>query len=42
MWAVVAVLCFVQATDPTTLGMKALEDGKYDAAVEAFIKAIAD
>jgi len=35
-----AVLFFLQATDPTTDGMKALEEGKYEAAVEAFTKAI--
>jgi Tfp pilus assembly protein PilF len=35
-----ALLFFLQATDPTSDGMKALEEGKYDAAVEAFTKAI--
>jgi len=35
-----AVLFFLQATDPTTEGMKALEEGKYEAAVAAFQKAI--
>jgi len=35
-----AVLFFLQATDPTSEGMKALEAGKYEAAVAAFQKAI--
>jgi Tfp pilus assembly protein PilF len=35
-----AVLFFLQATDPTSEGMKALEEGKYEAAVAAFQKAI--
>jgi Tfp pilus assembly protein PilF len=35
-----ALLFFLQATDPTSDGMKALEEGKYEAAVEAFTKAI--
>src|ERR1700730_13921046 len=35
-----ALLFFLQATDPTSHGMKALEEGKYEAAVEAFTKAI--
>ncbi len=35
-----ALLFFLQATDPTADGMKALEEGKYEAAVEAFTKAI--
>jgi tetratricopeptide (TPR) repeat protein len=39
MWAVAAFLLFLQA-DYTTEGMKALDDGKYDAAVQAFRKAI--
>lgn len=41
MWALVAALLFVQSTDFTSEGMKALEEGKYDAAVEAFRKVIA-
>ena len=41
MRAIAAVLLFfLQATDPTSDGMKALEEGKYEAAVEAFTKAI--
>jgi tetratricopeptide (TPR) repeat protein len=39
MWAVAALLFFLQA-DYTTEGMKALDEGKYDAAVQAFRKAI--
>src|SRR5437870_5719440 len=39
MRALVALLFFLQA-DPTTEGMKALEEGKYPAAVEAFTRAI--
>jgi tetratricopeptide (TPR) repeat protein len=39
MWAVAAFLLFFQA-DYTTEGMKALDEGKYDAAVQAFRKAI--
>jgi len=35
------LLFFLQAADPASEGMKALEDGKYDAAVVAFQKAIA-
>jgi Tfp pilus assembly protein PilF len=35
-----AWLFFLQAADPTSDGMKALEEGKYEAAVEAFTKAI--
>ena len=39
MWAVAAFLLFLQA-DYTADGMKALDEGKYDAAVQAFRKAI--
>src|ERR1035437_1587852 len=39
MWAAAAFLLFLQA-DYTTDGMKALDDGKYEAAVQAFRKAI--
>lgn len=39
MWAVAAFLLFLQA-DYTTEGMKALDEGKYEAAVQAFRKAI--
>jgi Tfp pilus assembly protein PilF len=35
-----AILFFLQASDPTSDGMKALEEGKYQAAVAAFQKAI--
>src|SRR5579871_3742966 len=42
MWAVVAALFLFQAADPTSEGMKALEENRYDAAVAAFTKAIAD
>lgn len=41
MWAVAAVLFFLQGADFNSEGMKALEAGKYDAAEEAFHKAIA-
>jgi Tfp pilus assembly protein PilF len=41
MWAIVTALFFLQAADPTAEGMKALEDGKYEAAVQSFTKAIA-
>ena len=39
MWAVAAFLLLLQA-DYTTEGMKALDEGKYDAAAQAFRKAI--
>jgi tetratricopeptide (TPR) repeat protein len=39
MWALAAFLLFAQA-DYTTEGMKALDEGKYDSAVQAFRKAI--
>jgi tetratricopeptide (TPR) repeat protein len=41
MWAIVAALLFVQAPDFNSEGMKALEAGKYDAAEQAFQKAVA-
>jgi tetratricopeptide (TPR) repeat protein len=41
MWALVAALFFLQASDPFADGQKALEEGKYEAAVESFTKAIA-
>jgi len=41
MWAIAAVLFFLQAADYSSEGMKALEAGKYDAAEQAFQKAIA-
>jgi Tfp pilus assembly protein PilF len=40
MWAIAAVLFFFQASDFSSAGMKALEEGKYEAAVQAFTKAI--
>src|ERR1039457_4520661 len=39
MWAAAAFLLFLQA-DYTTEGMQALDEGKYEAAVQAFRKAI--
>jgi tetratricopeptide (TPR) repeat protein len=39
MWALAAFLLFAQA-DYTTEGMKALDEGRYDSAVQAFRKAI--
>ena len=39
MWAVAAFFLFLQA-DYTTEGMKALDEGKYEAAAQAFRKAI--
>src|SRR5512143_3280041 len=41
MGAIVVALFLVQALDPNAEGLKALDDGKYDAAVAAFTKAIA-
>jgi len=41
MWATLLALFFLQSTDFSSEGMHALEAGKYDAAVEAFTKAIA-
>jgi tetratricopeptide (TPR) repeat protein len=41
MWAVVAAAFFLQASDPVADGQKALEEAKYDAAVQAFTQAIA-
>src|SRR5882672_1645211 len=40
MWAAAAFFLFLQA-DYTTEGMKALDEGKYEAAAQAFNKAIA-
>ena len=40
MWAIAAALFFFQASDFSSVGMKALEEGKYEAAVQAFTKAI--
>lgn len=41
MWFATALLLFFQSTDPSAEGVKALEDHRYDAAVESFTKAIA-
>ncbi len=41
MWAVAAALLFFfQASDPSATGMKALDEGRYDAAAEAFAQAV--
>src|SRR5215470_903327 len=39
--AFLAALLYFQAADPSTEGMKALDAGKYDEAVELFQKAVA-
>jgi len=41
MWVVALALFFLQASDPATDGQKALQDGKFEAAVQAFTQAIA-
>ena len=41
MWITAAALLFFQAANPGVEGMKALEEGKYEAAAEAFTKAVA-
>ena len=41
MWATLAVLFFLQASDFAADGLKALESGQYAAAAEAFRKAVA-
>ena len=41
MWAFLAVFFLLQAPDYSAEGMKALEEGKYQAAVEAFTQAVA-
>jgi len=41
MWITAAALLFFQAANPANDGMKALDEGKYDAAAEAFTKAVA-
>ena len=41
MWVIVAALLFLQASDPAAEGAKALEEGKYEAAVRALTKAVA-
>src|ERR1035438_10127889 len=40
MWAIAAVLFFFQSSDFSSAGMKAIEEGKYEAAVQSFTKAI--
>jgi Tfp pilus assembly protein PilF len=40
MWAIAAALFFLQASDFGSAGLKALEEGKYEAAVQALTKAI--
>lgn len=41
MWITAAALLFFQAANPGVEGMKALDEGKYEAAAEAFTKAVA-
>jgi Tfp pilus assembly protein PilF len=41
MWITAAVLLFFQAANPGAEGMKALDEGKYETAAEAFTKAVA-
>src|ERR1051325_8672216 len=41
MWAFLVAFLIFQSTDFTSAGMKALEEGKYDAAAEAFANAVA-
>src|ERR1035437_3401265 len=40
MWAIAAALFFFQSSDFSSAGMKALEEGKYEAAVQSLTKAI--
>src|ERR1044071_7828270 len=40
MWPLAAAFLLLQAVDYSADGMKALEEGKYEAAVQAFTKAI--
>jgi Tfp pilus assembly protein PilF len=40
MWAIAAALLFLQSPDFSSAGMKALEEGRYEAAVQSFSKAI--
>src|SRR5579871_3784546 len=40
MWAIVAALFFLQSVDHSAEGMKALEEAKYEVAVQEFQKAI--
>src|ERR1035441_2705888 len=41
MWVVALALFFLQASDPVSDGQKALQDGKFDAAIQGFTQAIA-
>lgn len=41
MWALAMALLFAQATDPVSEGLKALDEGKNEAAVQAFGRALA-
>lgn len=41
MWAIAAALFFLQTADFNAEGMKALDEGKYEAAVQSFSRAIA-
>ncbi len=41
MWLLPAALLFLQVSDPVADGTKALEQGRYEAAAEAFAKAVA-
>src|SRR3954452_6205143 len=40
MWAILAAFVLLQTPDFTADGLKALDDGKYDAAAQAFTKAV--
>src|SRR3954451_16726140 len=40
MWAILAAFVLLQTPDFTAAGVKALDDGKYDVAAQAFTKAI--
>lgn len=41
MWAIAVALLWLQASDPASDGLKALEDGKYETAAAAFSQAVA-
>jgi tetratricopeptide (TPR) repeat protein len=41
MWAIAAALLFLQASDPVSEGGKALDEGRFEAAVQSFSQAIA-
>ncbi len=40
MWFATALLFFLQAADPSAAGLKALEESRYQDAVDAFTKAV--